>query len=191
MAVSRAEIVLPEWLARWPLPNAPVSDEAAMLLAVQLSRENVARRGGGPFGAVIRIDSSDGLGGEIAAVGVNLVPATGNPVLHAEVTALQLAKLGEQTEGQLIRATLFTSCEPCIMCLGASHWAGVHRIVCAAHREDAEAVGFNEGEGCDALRAGMTARGVRYERGLMRAEAAAVLRDYVSGGGRIYGPGQG
>jgi tRNA(Arg) A34 adenosine deaminase TadA len=187
MVASRAEIVLPEWLARWPLPSAPVSDEAAMLLAVQLSRENVARRGGGPFGAVIRIDAS----GEIAAVGVNLAPTTGNPVLHAEVTALQLAKLGEQLEGQLIRATLFTSCEPCIMCLGASHWAGVHRIVCAAHREDAEAVGFNEGEGCDPLRAGMAARGVRYERGLLRAEAAAVLRDYASGGGKIYGPGQG
>ena len=186
MAVSRAEIVLPEWLSGWPLPSAPVSDEAAMLLAVQLSRENVARRGGGPFGAVLRDDSS----GEVASVGVNLVPSTGNPVLHAEVTALQLAKLGEQPEGQLIHATLFTSCEPCIMCLGASHWAGVHRIVCAAHREDAESVGFNEGEGCDALRAGMTARGVRYERGLLRAEAAAVLREYVSGGGRIYGPGQ-
>jgi tRNA(Arg) A34 adenosine deaminase TadA len=187
MAVSRAEIVLPEWLARWPLPSAPVSDEQAMLLAVHLSRENVARRGGGPFGAALRNDSS----GEIVSLGVNLVPSTGNPVLHAEVTALQLAKLGEQPAGQLVRATLFTSCEPCIMCLGASHWAGLHRIVCAAHREDAESVGFNEGEGCDELRAGMTARGVRYERGLMRAEAAAVLRAYVSGGGRIYGPGQG
>jgi tRNA(Arg) A34 adenosine deaminase TadA len=187
MAASRAEIVLPEWLAKWPLPSAPVSDETAMKLAVELSRENVARRGGGPFGAVIRFDSS----GEVAAVGVNLVPATGNPVLHAEVTALQLAKLGEAPAGRLAPATLFTSCEPCIMCLGASHWAGIHRIVCAAHREDAESVGFNEGEGCDALRAGMAARGVRYERGLMRAEAAAVLRDYVNSGGRIYGPGRG
>jgi tRNA(Arg) A34 adenosine deaminase TadA len=160
-----------------------------MALAVQLSRENVARLGGGPFGAVLR----DDLSGEIVSVGVNLVPSTGNPVLHAEVTALQLAHLGEiglgeLPAGQLAPATLFTSCEPCIMCLGASHWAGIHRIVCAAHREDAEAVGFNEGEGCDQLRAGMIARGVRYERGLMRAEAAAVLREYASGGGRIYGP---
>ncbi|HEV7692475.1 MAG TPA: nucleoside deaminase [Hyphomonadaceae bacterium] len=187
--VTSAEIRLPDWLSGWPLPAAPVSDETAMVLAVQLSRENVARRGGGPFGAVLRDDSS----GEIVSVGVNLVSSTGNPVLHAEVTALQLAQLGEQPpdskgNAQLVRATLFTSCEPCIMCLGASHWAGLHRIVCAAHREDAESVGFNEGEGCDQLRAGMTARGVRYERGLMRAEAAAVLREYASGGGRIYGP---
>jgi tRNA(Arg) A34 adenosine deaminase TadA len=185
MAIS-AEIRLPDWLSAWPLPSAPVSDEMAMALAVQLSRENVARGGGGPFGAVLR----DDLSGAIVSVGVNLVPSTGNPVLHAEVTALQLAGLGEQPTGQLVRATLFSSCEPCIMCLGASHWAGLHRIVCAAHREDAEAVGFNEGEGCDQLRAGMTARGVHYERGLMQAEAAAVLREYVSGGGRIYGPGQ-
>jgi tRNA(Arg) A34 adenosine deaminase TadA len=191
MAASRAEIVLPEWLASWPLPPAPVSDEAAMELAVELSRKNVARRGGGPFGAVLRNDSSDGSGGEVLSVGVNLVPSTGNPVLHAEVTALQLARLGEALPGQLVRATLFTSCEPCIMCLGASHWAGVHRIVCAAHREDAEAVGFNEGEGCDQLRAGMMARGVRYERGLLRAEAAQILRDYAAAGGPIYGPGPG
>ncbi len=181
MAASLAEIRLPDWLVAWPLPPAPLSDEACMALAVALSRENVARRGGGPFGAVVRLDA----GGGIASVGVNLVSATANPVLHAEVVALSLAAAAPATPGG---ATLFTSCEPCIMCLGAAHWSGVQRIVCAAHREDAEAIGFNEGAGCDPLRAQMTARGIRYERGLMRAEAAAVLRDYGRSGAPIYGP---
>jgi tRNA(Arg) A34 adenosine deaminase TadA len=185
MPATSAEIRLPDWLVRWPLPSAPASDEACMALAVALSRENVARLGGGPFGAVVRNDSSD----EVAAVGVNLVPATGNPVLHAEVVAISLARLELAADGGLVKATLFTSCEPCIMCLGASHWAAVQRIVCAAYREDAEAIGFNEGAGCDELRAEMTARGVRYERGLLRDEAAAVLLAYRRQGGAIYGPG--
>jgi tRNA(Arg) A34 adenosine deaminase TadA len=182
---SLAEIRLPEWLSAWPLPAAPASDEACMSLAVALSRENVARGGGGPFGAVVRLDGENRIG----SVGVNLVPATGNPVLHAEVVALSLAGRSlAPAGGGLAAATLFTSCEPCIMCLGASHWAGVHRIVCAALREDAEAIGFNEGAGCDQLRAEMTGRGVKFDRGLLRAEGKAVLEAYVAKGGAIYGP---
>jgi tRNA(Arg) A34 adenosine deaminase TadA len=180
MATS-AEIRLPDWLAAWPLPAAPASDEACMALAVALSRENVARRSGGPFGAVVRAEAT----GEVVAVGVNLAVPTGNPVLHAEVVALQLAA------GALARpggVTLFASCEPCIMCLGALHWAGVGRIVWAALREDAEAVGFAEGAGCDALKTEMSSRGVVFEPGRLRAEGAKVLRDYLASGAPIYGP---
>jgi len=143
---TSAEIRLPGWLEQLPLPPAPASDEACMALAIELARENVARGGGGPFGAVIRSEAD----GRIVSVGADLVPATGNPVLHAEVVAISLA-------GEVLAApggvTLFSSCEPCIMCLGASHWAGVRRIVCAAQREDAEGTGFNEGAGWVELRA--------------------------------------
>jgi tRNA(Arg) A34 adenosine deaminase TadA len=180
MTPSKAEIRLPEWLAQRPLPAAPAGDEACMALAIGLARENVAR-GGGPFGAVIRSEAD----GRIVSLGVNLVPATGNPVLHAEVVAISLA-------GEVLAApggvTLFSSCEPCIMCLGASHWAGVSRIVCAALREDAEAIGFNEGAGWVELRAEMGGRGIVYESGLMRQEAADVLEAYARAGGGIYGP---
>ena len=114
-----AEIRLPPWLAAWQVPAAPVSDSAAMALALDIARENVARGSGGPFGAVVRGDSS----GEIVSVGVNLVPPTANPVLHAETVALSLA--AARLAGEPM--TLFTSCEPCIMCLGALHWSGVSR----------------------------------------------------------------
>jgi tRNA(Arg) A34 adenosine deaminase TadA len=179
----RSDIALPAWLQMWPLPAAPVSDEAAMKLALAIARENVARREGGPFGAVLRAESD----GSILSVGVNLVPVTGVAVLHAEIVAFLMAGR-ELAPGA---ATLFTSSEPCIMCLGASHWANTPRIVSAALREDAEAIGFIEGEGCAPLMAQMKERGVRFESGLLRAEAVDIFRAYAEGGGPIYGPKRG
>jgi tRNA(Arg) A34 adenosine deaminase TadA len=178
---SFAEIRLPAWLVAWELPAAPASDAAAMELAVAIARENVARRSGGPFGACVRANST----GEIISVGVNLATETGNPVLHAETVALSLA--GKRLAGAG-GVTLFTSCEPCIMCLGAAHWAEVKRIVSAANKDDAEAAGFAEGAGTRELRAEMAARGVVFEDGLLRDEGAAVLKLYVLSGGAIYGP---
>ena len=175
------EIRLPDWLAALPLPPPPVSDEACMRLAVTAARENVARGSGGPFGAAIRLDST----GEIISLGVNLAMTSGNPVLHAETVAISLAG---RLLGEPGGVTLFTSCEPCIMCLGASHWAQIGRIVSAALKADAEAVGFSEGAGTEQLRAEMEARGVVFQSGLLRDEGAAVLRDYAARGGDIYGP---
>ncbi len=181
MVVSAAEIRLPEWLAALPLPVAPASDATCMRFAVNAARENVARGTGGPFGAVIRVDST----GEIVSVGVNVVPLTGNPVLHAETVAISLAAT-RLAGGEAL--TLFTSCEPCIMCLGALHWSGIQRIVSAALKADAEAVGFSEGSGTRELRAEMKARGVTFEDGLLRDEGAEVLRAFVESGKAIYGP---
>ncbi|MDP3495736.1 MAG: nucleoside deaminase [Hyphomonadaceae bacterium] len=181
MASASAEIRLPAWLAEMALPVAPVSDEACMRFAIAAARENVARRSGGPFGAVIRLDST----GEIIGLGVNLAMASGNPVLHAETVAISLAGRRLAEAGGV---TLFTSCEPCIMCLGASHWAEIGRIVSAALKEDAEAVGFSEGAGTGQLRAEMEARGVVFQSGFLRAEGEAVLADYAARGGEIYGP---
>ena len=180
MLVCGAEIRLPEWLAALPLPAAPVSDVACIRFAINAARENVARGTGGPFGAVIRADST----GEIVSVGVNVVPLTGNPVLHAETVAISLA--ASRLAGGAL--TLFTSCEPCIMCLGALHWSGIPRIVSAALKADAEAVGFSEGAGTRELRAEMAARGVVFEDGLLREEGAEVLRAFVASGKAIYGP---
>ena len=178
---TAAEIRLPDWLAARPLPAAHVSDADAMWLAVAIARENVARGSGGPFGACLRDDSD----GEIISAGVNLAIASGNPVLHAETVALSLAGRRLQARGGV---TLFTSCEPCIMCLGAAHWAGVKQIVSAASKADAEAAGFCEGAGTRELRAEMSARGVVFADGLLRDEGAAALRLYVESGGAIYGP---
>jgi tRNA(Arg) A34 adenosine deaminase TadA len=182
MAPVSADIRLPDWLAAWPLPQAPASDADCLKLAIAIARENIAH-GGGPFGSVVR----DDVMGEVLATGVNLAVQSGNPVLHAEVVALSLA--GRRLEGAGT-ATLFASCEPCIMCLGASHWAEVGRIVWAALKEDAEAAGFSEGAGTEQLKRQMAARGVRLEPGVMRSEGAEVLRAYVAAGGTIYGPPQ-
>lgn len=178
-----AEIRLPGWVAALAIPSAPASDEACMRLAIALAAENVARGTGGPFGACLRNDSS----GQIIGLGVNLAMTSGNPVLHAETVALSMAGRRLLDAGAV---TLFTSCEPCIMCLGASHWAQVSRIVSSALKADAEAVGFCEGAGTPQLRAQMAARGVVFEDGLLREEGAAVLRRYAGQGGVIYGPGQ-
>ncbi len=175
------EISLPDWLAAMTPPEAPASDEACMRLALAAARGNVERKSGGPFGAVVRAEAT----GEIVGVGANLAPPTGNPVLHAETVAITMAASALKAGGAF---TLFTSCEPCIMCLGASHWAGFRRIVSAATKADAEAIGFSEGSGIAELRREMAGRGVTFEDGFLREEGAAVLRLYASGGGVIYGP---
>ncbi len=182
MAAMSADIRLPDWVEAWDMPTAPVSDVEAMRLAIALAEENVARKTGGPFGACIRHDAS----GAVIGVGVNLAVSSGNPLLHAETVAISMS--GKRLIAGPAGVTLFTSCEPCIMCLGASHWAQIGRIVSAASRDDARTVGFSEGAGTPQLRAEMAARGVIFEDGLLRDEGSAVLRRYVGSGGAIYGP---
>lgn len=177
---SSAEIRLPDWLMRLAPPQTP-EEGGAMAFAIDLAHRNVAEKTGGPFAALI-LESATG---RIVSAGVNLVAGSGDPVRHAEVVAISLAaKAGWPEAG----ATLIATCEPCIMCLGAAHWARVTRIVSAAARSDAEAIGFHEGAGCGDLHIEMAARGVVFASGLMRSEAAAVLRAYRGQGGVIYGP---
>ena len=162
------------------------SKVAARRLAIRLARENVERGTGGPFGAAIFEHET----GRLVSVGVNAVVRLDNCTLHAEMVAYQLAqkRIGSFTlgaDGQPAHE-LFTSCEPCAMCLGATLWSGVGRMVIGAAREDAIALGFDEGpvfaESYEYLRA----RGVTIERGLLRAEARAVLERYRELGGPVY-----
>lgn len=111
-------------------------DEKFMQLAIDLSIDNVAN-GGGPFGAVIVRD------GEIIATGTNRVTANCDPTAHAEVNAIRAAcsKLGEF---KLAGCTIYSSCEPCPMCLSALYWAGVERILYGNTKEDAKAIAFDD-----------------------------------------------
>ena len=77
---------------------------------------------------------------------------------------------------------LFTSCEPCAMCLGATLWSGVSRIVCAATKDDAQAIGFDEGPVYKSSYDHLVSCGVQVTRNVMREEAASVLRRYGSSG---------
>jgi guanine deaminase len=104
--------------------------------AVQIAVDNV-RNAGGPFGAIIV--SADGRVFE----GVNRVTATLDPSAHAEVTAIRAACQGLGTF-DLSGATLYSSCEPCPMCLATSLWARLDRVYFAADRNDAADAGFDD-----------------------------------------------
>jgi len=109
-----------------------------MQRAIQLARESVAS-GGGPFGAVVARDE------RAIAEGANRVVLDSDPSAHAEVVALRAACRDLGTH-QLSGCVLYTSCEPCPMCLSAAWWARVDRVVYAATREQAAAAGFDDAE---------------------------------------------
>ena len=113
-----------------------VTAEAYLARSIALATANVMNSGG-PFGAVIV--TADGQ----AFDGVNRVTATNDPTAHAEVAAIRRA-CAELGRFELSGATLYTSCEPCPMCLASSLWARVDRVIFAADRHDAAAVGFDD-----------------------------------------------
>ena len=108
-----------------------------MRRAVRLSAERMREGAGGPFGAVIVKD------GKVVAEGWNRVTSTNDPTAHAEVMAIRSAceKLGTFS---LQGCEIYTSCEPCPMCLSAIYWARLDRIYFANSREDAAAIGFDD-----------------------------------------------
>jgi len=108
-----------------------------MRKAIALATENVASGAGGPFGAVVVRD------GEIVATGVNLVTSTNDPTAHAEVVAIREAckALGDF---QLTGCVVYTSCEPCPMCLAALYWSRCDAIFYGNAAADAAAVGFDD-----------------------------------------------
>lgn len=107
-----------------------------MDLATRLSVENIDK-GGGPFGAVIVKDD------EIIATGVNMVTLNNDPTAHAEVTAIRNACSKLKTF-KLDGCTVYSSCEPCPMCLSALYWAGVSKIYYGNTKEDAAAIDFSD-----------------------------------------------
>ena len=115
----------------------PDTAERFMRRAIALSREGMAANRGGPFGAVVVLD------GRVVGEGVNRVTSTNDPTAHAEVVAIRAAcaALGRF---DLAGAEIYTSCEPCPMCLAAIHWARLDRVWYANDRFDAAAIGFDD-----------------------------------------------
>ena len=185
--VSAVTIRHPPWLAAavdWDRHYA--SDEERMRLTVSLARRNVRERTGGPFAAAVFERES----GRLVAVGTNGVVRANNCVLHGEIVASMMAqaRLGSYTlraEG-MREHELVTSCEPCAMCLGATLWSGVRRLVCGASREDARRLDFEEGPVFPESHAYLAERGIEIVLGVCRAEANEVLEMYVREGGEIY-----
>ncbi len=112
-------------------------DNRALQRAVQLSQERMQANLGGPFGAVIMRD------GVVLAEGWNEVTSSNDPTAHAEVTAIRRACLAVN-DFSLQGATLYTSCEPCPMCLASAYWARISRIVYANTRDEAASSGFDD-----------------------------------------------
>lgn len=107
-----------------------------LLRAIELAGNGIAY-GGGPFGAVITKD------GKIISEAYNQVVLSNDPTAHAEILAIrQAAKVLRSHD--LNKCTLYTSCEPCPMCLGAIYWAGINKVVYACDRVDAEEAGFSD-----------------------------------------------
>ena len=112
-------------------------DEKFMRRAIELAQTGIDSNAGGPFGAVVVKD------GEIIAEGNNRVTSTNDPTAHAEVVAIRNA-CQKLNSFQLDGCVLYTSCEPCPMCLGAIYWARPAQMFFACTREDAAAIGFDD-----------------------------------------------
>jgi tRNA(Arg) A34 adenosine deaminase TadA len=108
-----------------------------MKRAIELAKANVEKGNGGPFGAVVVKD------GKIIAEAMNEVVSNNDPSAHAEVLAIRRACQNLQ-QYQLNGCEIYSSCEPCPMCLGTIYWARPDRVYFAANRKDAAASGFDD-----------------------------------------------
>jgi guanine deaminase len=148
-----------------------------MARAIQLSMENVRSGCGGPFGVVIVRN------GEIIAEGVNQVTSRNDPTAHAEVVAIRqaCAKLGTF---ELKDCELYSSCEPCPMCLGAIYWARLARIYYANTAADAAKIGFDDSFIYEEVKVPHTERRIPAIQ-MMREEALAAFRAWSEKPGKI------
>jgi len=149
--------------------NITERDEQLMRMAIQLSAESV-EKGGGPFGAVIAKD------GEVIAATSNSVTLLNDPTAHAEVSCIREAcrKLGTF---DLSGCDVYTSCEPCPMCLGAIYWAHLDRIFYANNRKDAAEIDFADDFIYQELEKPLTNRSLPVIP-LLRTEALPVFRQW-------------
>ena len=142
-----------------------------MARAIELAREGMDANAGGPFGCIVVKD------GEVIGEGNNRVTSTSDPTAHAEVVAIREA-CRSLNAFQLDGCTIYTSCEPCPMCLGAIYWARPERVFYACTREDAALIGFDDDFIYEELEKSNEDREMVL-LGLMRDEALEVFRSWA------------
>ena len=147
------------------------SHEKFMRRAIELARKGVDENRGGPFGCVIVKD------GVIIGEGFNQVTSSNDPTAHAEIVAVRNA-CKTLNSFQLEGCTVYTSCEPCPMCLGAIFWARPSAIFMAATRDDAAAAGFDDDVFYSELEKPNDARELKMES-LLREESQAVFQSWI------------
>ena len=153
-----------------------MTNEELMRMAIALAQDNVAR-GGGPFGAVVARD------GEVVATGVNRVTADCDPTAHAEVHAIRAAAARLGTF-DLRGCELFSSCEPCPMCLGAVYWARLDRLFYASTKADAAGAGFDDSFIYDEMPLRPDERSLPSVQ-MLRDEAARVFEVWINKDDRV------
>lgn len=150
----------------------PADAAAFMRRAIALSRQSMRDNQGGPFGAVVAKD------GRIVGEGWNRVTSTADPTAHAEIVAIRAAAAALGTH-ELAGAILYTSCEPCPMCLAAALWARVDAIVYGNDRRDAAAIDFDDAFFYDQVCKPLDARAVPMTR-LLADEARTVFDEWAA-----------
>lgn len=156
-----------------PTLSGATADAAAfMRRAIALSRETMQAGEGGPFGAVVAKD------GRIVGEGWNRVTSSADPTAHAEVVAIRAAAAALGTH-DLSGAVLYTSCEPCPMCLAAALWARLDAIVYGNDRADAAAIDFDDAYFYEQVCKPVDARAVPMTR-LLPEEARAVFDEWAA-----------
>ena len=138
-----------------------------MRRAIALAQEGMDKGAGGPFGAIVVKD------GKIIAEGYNKVTSTNDPTAHAEVTAIRMACEALKSF-QLDGCVIYTSCEPCPMCLGAIYWARPDKVFYGANREDAAAIDFDDQFIYDEIAKDMSDRQIPFFK-VLREEAVPVF----------------
>jgi tRNA(Arg) A34 adenosine deaminase TadA len=153
------------------------ADQRWLRAAIDLARKHMQSGRCGPFGAIVA------KGNRIVGVGWNQVVAAGDPTAHAEIVALRAAARALKSF-RLNGCVLYSSCEPCPMCLGAAYWARVERVVFGADRYDAQAAGFDDAELFKEYRRGSSQKRLRV-RQLLQTEARTVFEEWRKMAGRV------
>jgi tRNA(Arg) A34 adenosine deaminase TadA len=148
-----------------------------MRMAIELATQNVASGQGGPFGAVIV------RGGQVVATGANCVTRTNDPTAHAEVTAIRNA-CRELGTFELRGCEIYSSCEPCPMCLTAILWARCDGLYYASTAEDAARAGFDDSYFYEQVRKTVGERDLATEC-LLRVEAEESFKAWREFAGRV------
>ncbi len=146
--------------------------EKFMRMAIQLSGQNVEQRMGGPFGAVIVKD------GMVVARSANRVVPQKDPTAHAEIAVIRLA-CKELDTHNLEGCVIYTSCEPCPMCLGAIYWAHLDHVYYANTKADAAAIGFDDQLIYDEIEQPMAERKLPATQ-LLREEAQVPFKNWLT-----------
>jgi len=139
--------------------------------AIKLAKLNVKNNNGGPFGAVVVKN------GEIVGSGNNQVTTTNDPTAHAEVTAIREAAKNLKTFN-LEGCEIFTSCEPCPMCLGAIYWARISKLYYAGSQNDAAKANFDDSFIYDEIKLSKEERSIPSKQ-MLQEEAQKVFEEWV------------